>query len=209
MSAPPELGPYPDDRNRQNLFVEADPEYNALTSAPTGSSSAIDSSTVRLPRRGRGLVMPVDASSMSRRAARRDAAWFTRRKIAFGQARAFAGHRLRQADLEAGRLLHRLASRRYGGLAAAATLGVLLVALTWLVLAVREASVGHVAVEERLARVTVALRIDQARFDALSIKLGQAELAAGQPRATITASRPCRRATQDKPTPVPHRPGRR
>ena len=47
----------------------------------------------------------------------------------FGRLRAFVEHKLRYADLAAGRVLRRLASRRYGALTAGAALGGLLVAL--------------------------------------------------------------------------------
>lgn len=208
MPARPGSGSSSDDRTRQNLFVEAEPAYHALISPPTESSSAMDTSAAGRPHRVRGQVMPVEASSMGRRSARPDGAQFTRRNRAFVRLRAFAGRKLRQADLEAGRVLRRLASRRYGALAAVTALGGLLVALTWLVLAVREVSTAHVAVEQRLAHVTVALRTDQARIDALSIKLGQATLAAEPPLAITTAARARRQTARDKPNPLPRPRGR-
>ena len=65
------------DGARKNLFVEADPEYDELSSPPAGSSSAIDTRSAGGLRQGRGLVVPVDASSMAS-AAQADAARFTR-----------------------------------------------------------------------------------------------------------------------------------
>ena len=125
--------------------------------------------------------MPVDASSMAS-AAQADAARFTRGTNGFGRLRAFVEHKLQYADLAAGRVLRRLASRRYGALTAGAALGGLLVALVWAVLAVREASTAHVTSEQRLARAAVALRTDRARIDALATELHQAAIARGQPR---------------------------
>lgn len=176
MPARPGSGSSSDDRTRQNLFVEAEPAYHALTSPPTESSSPMDTSAARRPGRGRGQVMRVEASSIGRRSARPDRAQLTRRNRAFVQVGALVERKLRQADLEAGRVLRRLASRRYGALAPVTALGGLLVALTWLVLAVREVSTAHVAV---------------------------ATLAAEQPLAITTAARARRQAARDKPNPLP------
>jgi hypothetical protein len=63
MPAPPGPGSSADDGNRQNLFVEADPEYDAFTSPPKDLSSGMDTSAARRPRRGRGLVMPVEGQA--------------------------------------------------------------------------------------------------------------------------------------------------
>ena len=195
------------DGARQNLFVEADPEYDELSSPPAGSSSAIDTRSARGLRQGRGLVVPVDASSMAS-AAQADAARFTRGTNGFGRLRAFVEHKLQYADLAAGRVLRRLASRRYGALTAGAALGGLLVALVWAVLAVREASTAHVTSEQRLARAAVALRTDRARIDALATELHQAAIARGQPLTITTAPRIRGRARQGKPYPLPGSRGR-
>jgi hypothetical protein len=118
------------DGARQNLFVEADPEYDELSSPPAGSSSAIDTPSARGLRQRRGLAVPVDASPVAS-AAQADAARFTRGTTGSGRLRAFVEHKLQYADLAAGRVLRRLASRRYGALTAGAVLGGLLVALSY------------------------------------------------------------------------------
>jgi hypothetical protein len=180
------------------LFVLADPEIDALASPATEALPAIDTDTARRPRRGRGLVVPVDASSPARGAERPDAAQFARRNTALGQLRAAVRQKLCQADVTAGKLLRRLASRRYGPVAVAAALGGLLLALIWLGLAVRDSSTARVAIERRLARATAGLRHDQTRIDSLSAQLHQATVAAGQPPATTTAPRARGQATQRK-----------
>ncbi|MFZ0381658.1 MAG: hypothetical protein WCD11_24265 [Solirubrobacteraceae bacterium] len=53
------------DGARQNLFVEADPVYDELSSPPAGSSSAIDTRRARALRQGRGLDLAVDAPSIA------------------------------------------------------------------------------------------------------------------------------------------------
>jgi hypothetical protein len=196
-----------DDGASRNLFVEADPEYDALTLPPTGSSSAIASGTARRLGGRRGLVMPVDGSSRGRSGGRADAARFTRRKSTFGRLRGFVGRRLRQADLAGGRLLGPLASRRYGALAAAATVGAVPVTLTWLTLGLREASTGRVTAEQRLARATVAVRTDRNRIDAVSTKLRQATRATGESLAITPTSGTRGPATKGRPNrlPRPHR----
>ena len=62
---PPTADPssFADDGARKNLFVEADPEYDELSTLPPGSSPAMDSRRASGFRRGRSLVVPVDASS--------------------------------------------------------------------------------------------------------------------------------------------------
>ena len=184
MPAPSEPSSSASGNGRQNLFVEADPEYDVAAS-PRSNQPRSDTHAARRPRRGRGLVVAVDApSAASAPSHGPDAARFTRRNTALDQLRAVAGHKLRQADARAGRLLRRLASRRYGALAVAAVLGGLLVALTWLGLAAHDASVARAAADQRLARAAVALNDDQTRIDSLSAELRQATLAASQPPAS-------------------------
>ena len=200
---PPTADPssFADDGARQNLFVEADPEYDELSSLPPGSSPAMDSRRASGFRRGRSLVVPVDASSKAS-AARADAARFTRGHTAFGRPRAFVEHKLRYADRAVGGVLGRLASRRYGALAVATVLGGLLIALIWLGLALCAAFTAPVAGEQHLVRGTVVLRADQARIGTLVIELRQAALA-GQPPAITTAPRIRADATHETANPLP------
>ena len=200
---PPTADPssFANDGARQNLFVEADPEYDELSTLPPGSSPAMVSRRASGFRRGRSLVVPVDASSKAS-AARADAARFTRGHTAFGRPRAFVEHKLRYRDRAVGGVLRRLASRRYGALAVATVLGGLLIALIWLGLALRAAFTAPVAVEQHLVRGTVVLRADQARIDTLVTDLRQAALA-GQPPAITAAPRTRAEATHETPNPLP------
>jgi len=191
---------FADDGARQNLFVEADLEYDELSTLPPGSSPAMDSRRASGFRRGRSLVVPVDASSKAS-AARADAARFTRGHTAFGRPRAFVEHKLRYRDREVGGVLHRLASRRWGALAAATVLGGLLIALIWLGLALCAVATAPVTVEQHLVRGTVVLRADQARIDTLVTELPQAALAA-QPPAITTAPRIRAQATHETANPL-------
>jgi len=200
---PPTADPssFADDGARQNLFVEADPEYDELSSLPPGSSPAMDSRRASGFRRGRRLVVPVDASSKAS-AARAGAARFTRGHTAFGRPRAFVEHRLRYRDRAVGRVLGRLASRRCGALAVATVLGGFLIALIWLGLASCAAFTAPVAGEQHLVRGTVVLRADQARIGTLVIELRQAALA-GQPPAITAAPRIRAEATHETANPLP------
>jgi len=165
---PPTADPssFANDGARKNLFVEADPEYDELSTLPPGSSPAMDSRRASGFRRGRSLVVPVDESSKAS-AARADAARFTRGHTAFGRPRPFVEHKLRYRDREVGGVLRRLASRRYGALAVATILGGLLIALIWLGLASCAAFTAPVAGEQHPVRGTVVLRADRARIDTL------------------------------------------
>ena len=207
MSATSDPSSPTNDGARQNLFVEADPEYDEFSSPPAGSSSAIDTRSARGRRQGRRPVVPVVTSSMAS-PAQADAARFTRGNTGFGRLCAFVEHKLQYADLVAGRVLRRVASRRYGALTAGAALGGLLVALVWAVLAVREASTAVVTSEQRVARAAVVLRTDRARIDALATELHQAAIARGQPLTITTAPRTRGRARQGKPYPLPGSRGR-
>ena len=175
------------DGRPQNLFVEADPEFEAAPAPPSSSSSA-DPSTTRPPRRVRGLVVPVDAHSTEQSPGRPDAVQLVRRDTALGHLRAVVGRGLRQADVACGRLLARVASRRYGALALATVVPGLIVAFAWLGLAARDSSPARVALEQRLAREAPSLRQDKARIASLSTKLQATTLAARRPPTIAMAS---------------------
>jgi len=173
----------------RNLFLEADPAFDALTKPGTWQPSALGARTPPGRRRGRGLVVPLDAPSTTSTPARSpEATLFTRRDTALGRLRAVPGHRLRQADVTAGRLLGRLTARRYGALGAAAVLSGLLVLLTWAGLAARDASTARTGLDQRLARAVVTVSEERARIDSLSAQLRQAALATSRPPATTTAT---------------------
>ena len=134
--------------------------------------------------------MPVGSSS-SPTAAGRDAATFTRTRLGAGTLATAVLARLRRADARAAALLRGLADRSYGGLAAAALLAVMLISLSWLGLAVRDASAARgVAERERIAAIA-ALTRDQDRIGGLAAQLEQASviaLAREQASAAAVAS---------------------
>jgi hypothetical protein len=137
----------------RNLFLDADPDERALAPERSEQQRARASRPGRERRPVRGLLMPAGSSS-SPTAAVRDAATFTRTRLGAGRMATAARARLRRADARAAMLLRRLAARRYGGLAAAALLAVMLISLSWLGLALRDASAARsVAERERIAAI--------------------------------------------------------
>ena len=174
----------------RNLFLDADPDESALAPERSGQQRARASRPGREPRPGRGFVLPV-VSSSSPTAAGRDAATFTRTRLGAGTLATAVLARLRRADARAAALLRGLADRSYGGLAAAALLAVMLISLSWLGLAVRDASAARgVAERERIA-VIAALTRDQIRIGGLTAQLKQASviaLAREQASAAAVAS---------------------
>ena len=87
-------------------------------------------------------------------AARRDAATLTRAHRGAGGLATAARARLRRADACAATLLRRLAERRYGALVATALLAAMLISLSWLGLAMRDASAARGAAEQEQDRGT-------------------------------------------------------
>lgn len=160
----------------ENLFVEADPEQEALSSARAERPAASTWSTPGT-RRGRGLVVPVDSPSAPV-VRGSEAASFTCPSGGIGQLSASACVRLRRADARAGELLRRLAATTYGALLAVVLLGVVLVSLSWLGLALRDASAAHDAAERDQIALAAALRRDQARIVALTGQLATSQVSA-------------------------------
>ena len=149
--------------------MEADPEQRSERRAQTRTGAA------HRPRRGRGLVIPVDRPS-GPAIPDPDVGRFTRPTGRIGRLSASAHVQLRPADVRAGALLRRLAATRYGALVALAAVAAVLLALSWLGLALRDASAGRHAAERARSAAAAALRRDQARIDALSAQLGRAAL---------------------------------
>ena len=170
----------------ENLFVEADPEQEALSSAraerpPTGTRSTPGA------RRGRGLVVPVESPSATVIRSS-EAVRFTRPSGGIGQLSASVGVRLRRADACAGELLARVAARRYGALLAVVLLGVVLISISWLGLALRDAAAAHDAVERDQIVMAAALRRDRARIDALTGQLAASQVSARRRQQASAAS---------------------
>ncbi|MGO9903247.1 MAG: hypothetical protein ACLP0J_26985 [Solirubrobacteraceae bacterium] len=115
----------------RNLFVEADPDHDPPTSPR--ASRATSTRNAHCRARGRGLVVAVDpASSITAPAGGFDATSFTRPNAGLGALGARSRERFGRAEVDAGRLLVRVAARRYPGLSAIVVLGAALIALGWL-----------------------------------------------------------------------------
>ena len=124
----------PNGAGHSNLFVEADPGL-----APQRPAPAV---TV-VPRRGRGLVIPVEAPTVtvtrSTQPRRDDPARFTRRTARARRLSATTREHAKRAEASAQGLLGQVLARRYGALITLAVLAGLLLALSWAGLALRDA----------------------------------------------------------------------
>jgi hypothetical protein len=190
MLTPRQPGPSRTAANATNLFLDADPDERALAPERSQQHRASAGRPGRGPRRGRGLLMPVGSSS-SPPAAGRDAATFTRARLGAGTLATAVLARLRRADARAASLVRGLADRSYAGLAAAALFGVTLISLSWLGLAVRDASAARGVAERQRIAAIAALTRDQDRISGLAAQLKQASviaLAREQASAAAVAS---------------------
>ena len=173
-----------------NLFLDADPDEDALSRERSQQHRARRGRSGRGRRPRRGLLVPVGSSSTPH-AARRDAATFTRAHRGAGRLATAARARLRRADACAATLLRRLAERTYGALVATALLAAMLISLSWLGLAVRDASAARGAAEQERIAALAALKSDQTRIGGLGAQLEQASVIAlrrEQASATAVAS---------------------
>lgn len=159
-----------------NLFVEADPDEEALGSARADQPAATTCSTPGA-RRGRGLVIPVE-SPFATVVPSSEAARFTRPNGGIGQLSAGVSVKLRRADARAGELLRRVAARRYEALLAVVVLGVVLISLSWLGLALCDASAAKHAADRNQIVMAATLRRDQARIHALTGQLATSQASA-------------------------------
>jgi len=191
----------------RNLFVEADPDLDALIESTADEPAR----AAGVRRRGRGLVVLAEPhrSAHARRA--HDVEPFARPNGNVGRLRAAARHWLRQTDAAAGRLLRALAARPYRALAAILALTGMLIASSWLVLDVRDTSRARAAADRRLTRTATTLRYEEARIEALTAKLRRLAQSASPTRAsTAPAGRPgVRRPPAAREPPPAHRPYRR
>ena len=177
MLTPRQSGPSRSAASGRNLFLDADPDEDALPPGRSDEHRARGGRSGGRRRRGRGLVVPVGSSS-SPTGAGRDAATFTRAHPGAGRLAAAARARLRRADVRAATLLRRLAARRYGELVATTLLAAMLISLSWLGLAVRDASAARGAAERERIRAIAALRRDQVRIGGLAAQLEQTSVIA-------------------------------
>jgi hypothetical protein len=196
MPTPSRPGPTRD--GARNLFLDADPtDDDALTepNAPTSTHFAAR-------RRSRGRIVAVDPCSPitappshCARAAR-----FTRPNAGIDRLRVVALARIRRTAVLAGRLLGRVAARPYAALTALGVLAMLLIALGWFGLEIRDASGARRVAEQRLTAATAALEHDRARIDFLSAQLYRAAVISRRQQETATAAKnPRPQAAERKP----------
>ena len=209
MPETPKPSPSPDRGVSRNLFVEADPDLDALIESTADSPARTGRCDGR--RRGRGLVVLAEPhrSPHARRA--HDVERFARPNGGVARLLAVARHWLRQADAAAGRLLRGLPARPYRALAAIVALAGLLVAFGWLVLDVRDTSAARAATDGRLARTAAALSYEEARIEALTAELRRlAQSAPPTQASTAPPGRPdVRRQPAVRKPPTARRPHRR
>ena len=189
MPEAPKPSPPPARGVSRNLFVEADPDLDALIE-PTADSPP-RTGRRGVPRRGRGLVVLAEQHRSPHAMRAHDVERFARAKGGFARLLAAARHWLGQADAAAGRVLRGLPARPYRALAAIVAMAGLLIALSWLVLDVRDTSAARAAADGRLARTAAALRYEEARIEALTAGLRRLALSAPPTQAsTAPAVRP-------------------
>jgi len=203
MTAPLHMGSSANGASAGNLFVEADPEQVSERAAPARTGTAPRS------RRGRGLVIPLEPQP-SAAPAEPSAARFTRSNRGIARLPATARAQLRATDVRAAALLRRLAARPYGALGAATTLAAMLIALSWLGLALHDGSTARHSAERARTAAAAALTRDQARIAELIAQLTRADAARRQQQAsaTPTAAWPARAMPADRRPAPSHHSGR-
>ena len=169
-----------------NLFVDGDPDQVLLRSGRrTGTA-------VR-PRRGRGLVVRLDPPAPAT-----DAVRFTLPSGRLARMSAARG-KLGQADGRAAELLRRLAARRYGALSAFVAVAAMLLALSWLGLALRNSAAAHHKAVRRETAATAAIEADRSRIASLNVELQQEAAAVGQAQAQATTAKQAQPAAHSAP----------
>ena len=154
-----------------NLFVEADPDLASQRPAPARAA---------VPRRGRGLVIPVEAPAVtnSTQPRRDDPARFARRTARPGRLPATTRQHAQRAETNAQRLLGQMLARRYGALVTLAVVAGLLLALSWVGLALLDALGARQSAQRHQAASVAALGHARAEIQALSVQRDQAAGAA-------------------------------
>ena len=175
-----------------NLFLEADPATPAQAKSHHPTSARHPS----LASRGRGLVVPLEASSPSVTVIpqRADAASFTRPATRLGRLQTRTREQARRADENARRLMATVGARRYAALVALALVGALLLAVSWMGMALRDASAGRHSANRRAAVAVATAARDQVRISALYALLAQARATQSeQARARVLPAPPSHR----------------
>jgi hypothetical protein len=181
MPEPRIPSPTPARRASRNLFVESDPDLDTLAQQTADESTRSGGGR----QRGRGLVALAEQDRSPHSPRAHDAERFTRANGDVAGLRGAACQVIRQADAAAGRLLRDLAARRYRALVTMVALAVVLVAVSWLELDVRNTSTARAAANGRLARNAVTLRREQARIASLTAEVRQLEQTADQSQASV------------------------
>ena len=207
MPEAPKPSPPPDRGVSRNLFVEADPDLDALIE-PSADSPA---RTNRRGGRGRALVVLAEQHRSPHPRRAHDVERFARPNGGVARLLAVARHALRQTDAAAGRLLRGLTARPYRALAAIVALAGLLIASSWLVLDVRDTSRARAAADRRLTRNATTLRYEEARIEALTAELRRLEQSAPPTQASTAPTGPTdvRRQPAAPTPPTARRPYRR
>ena len=170
----------------RNLFVEADPDLDALAQSQAGEPARTDGAR----RRGRGLVVLVDHDRSPHSARAHDAERFTRPNCDAARWRTAACRAIGHADAAAGRLLRGLAAKPYRALLTIVALTLLLFAFSWLVVDVRDMSTARGAANGRLARDSITIRHQQARIGAITTELRQVSQTARQLQTSAALAQP-------------------
>ena len=194
-----------------NLFLETDPEP-----LPMQSRSRRSARTRRpAPTRRRGLVVPIEESVTPAAAlpSRPNAAAFTRTSARLGRTQGRARKHGHRADANARRLIRSsrfgliagLAARPYAALLALGVLASMLLALSWMGLALRNAAAARHSANRRAAALVTALERDQGKINTLSAQIDQPRAQARLADQTLHAANAAQPAVH---RPAPARAGR-
>jgi hypothetical protein len=208
VSEAPRPSPPSERRVCRNLFVDADPDLDALADS-TGDERARGAAG---RRGGGGLVVLAEQRRSAYGTRPGDAGRFTRPNGVVAGLRAAGIDRLGRADAAAGRMLRAVAGRRFRALVMLVAVAGLLFAFSWLVLDIRELSSARAAADARLARNAATLRYQESRIQALNTELRQiAQTARPAPASTGPAAPPAvvRRPAALRPPRARQQPGSR
>jgi hypothetical protein len=177
-----------------NLFLEADPEVVA----PRAEQRRVRGSHLRRASRGSGLVVPVSGSSPSDTTATAlpDATAFARRTTRRDELRSRTRAGARRADANARRLLAQVAAPPYAALLALATVGGLLLGLSWLGLALRDATAARRSANRRVLVVDRTVKRHRVQIAGLNVRLERALAAEARPTTTVISDGPTKRSAR-------------
>ena len=166
-----------------NLFVEADPDLASLTQPGPAPARTV------VPRRGRGLVIPVETPAVtdSTQPRQDDLVRFTRRTPRAVRLPSTTREYAIRGEANAQRLLGQVLARRYGALITLAVVAGLLLALSLVGLALGDTLGARQSTQRRQAAAAAALGHARAEIRTLSVQRDQAAAAARL--AAVTAQR--------------------